>query len=188
MVQDKDFAVFVGRLRARDRTAAYEFVEVYGPEILRLVGGRLSRLGLCRTLDPWDIAQQVFFRTSCSQRDHRSAVRLYPLSGRVSYKPRAASKSARVCGNTSTSGSLRKSWTRAATLARRIRAETGKMAQDLGQNLIGGQQANRPECPAERRNSGVESVARGDQRDPIEGVGEERSRPGPSLRPLRRSV
>ena len=57
-----------------------------------------------------------------------------------------------------------------------IRAKTGKMAQDLGENLVGCHQTNGPERPVERRNSGMEGVAREDQRDPIERIGEERAR------------
>src|SRR5437588_7499869 len=60
---DKDlFPVFMVRLRAHDDAAAKQFVSVYGPIILRVVGHRLTRLGLSRELDPEDILQQVFIK------------------------------------------------------------------------------------------------------------------------------
>jgi RNA polymerase sigma factor (sigma-70 family) len=62
-LDDKDlFAVFMVRLRAGDDAAAKQFVSVYEPVILRVVGHRLTRLGLSRELDPEDILQQVFVR------------------------------------------------------------------------------------------------------------------------------
>jgi RNA polymerase sigma factor (sigma-70 family) len=60
---DKDpFAIFMVRLRAHDDAAAKQFVSVYGPVILRVVGHRLTRLGLSRQLDPEDILQQVLVK------------------------------------------------------------------------------------------------------------------------------
>jgi RNA polymerase sigma factor (sigma-70 family) len=63
LFDDKDlFAVFMVRLQAHDDAAAKQFVEVYGPVILRVVGHRLTRLGLSRELDPEDILQQVLIK------------------------------------------------------------------------------------------------------------------------------
>jgi RNA polymerase sigma factor (sigma-70 family) len=63
------FAAFMVRLRAHDDAAAKQFVSVYEPVILRVVGHRLTRLGLSRELDPEDILQQVFLKFFAKVRD-----------------------------------------------------------------------------------------------------------------------
>jgi RNA polymerase sigma factor (sigma-70 family) len=63
------FAVFMVRLRAGDDVAAKQFVSVYEPVILRVIGHRLPRLGLSRELDPEDILQQVFIKFFAKVRD-----------------------------------------------------------------------------------------------------------------------
>jgi serine/threonine protein kinase/Tfp pilus assembly protein PilF len=51
-----------------------------------------------------------------------------------------------------------------------IGTEGGKMAQYFAEDLVGRHQTNGPELLAERRNGGMERVAREDQRDPIKRV------------------
>jgi RNA polymerase sigma factor (sigma-70 family) len=63
------FAVFMVRLRTHDDAAAKQFVSVYEPVILRVVGHRLNRLRLSRELDPEDILQQVFVKFFAKVRD-----------------------------------------------------------------------------------------------------------------------
>jgi len=56
----KLFVDLLARLRAHDESAAKQFLAVYEPVLLRVVGHRLHRFGLSRELDPEDIVQAVF--------------------------------------------------------------------------------------------------------------------------------